>query len=223
MESELLIIPGLASPIFKPQNKVYDLLQFEAKKRGINSEIVCMPGQYDNETINNMALDNLAKFTFDAATKTVINRMRNLEDKEIKYTIIARSAGCTIVLNSLFHIHPNYLKNIVFWGITPFAKTYAVFQKETFFEDCKKKGTLTLSIQQNCLPVEYLIENLETNIPIRIGIGEFDEFCSSYYLDYLNKLNKNLFEKYSVKDVGHTVDQTGVKGYDKYINCLFME
>jgi hypothetical protein len=221
MITSLLIVPGLASPIYYPQSEIYRVIELEGRKRNLKTRLVNFKGQYNNTSIANISLDNLDKLKIESSTTQVSEEILSLELETKDYFIIARSFGCLVALNAVKMTNPSYLKRILLWGITPYATMYKYFLKNTFVQDCKAKGTIIGSLADNSLPVEYLLESYNNQAEVRIGCGTLDKICTQGSVDYLLSLNIDRIEKFVVVGANHEGIPEGKSGYDKYIECLF--
>jgi hypothetical protein len=219
MKSKVLILPGVASPICSPQINVYNEILKEASLRGIETELVIYPGQFDNVSITSL-LSTTYVLNIETATKVVIERLFNLEQEEIQYFIIARSYGCIIALNSIKIFNPKKLQNIILWGTTPFETMFEHFQKDDFFENCKSKGTRFSPLNENCIPVEYLIKKYNHDAKVRLCCGTEDEICKPSYIDYLLSLHINRFEKVIIEGANHEGLKSNHPNFKNYINAL---
>lgn len=220
MSNKLLIAPGVASPVHYPQNLVYNNLIEEANLNNIETDLIVYPGQTDNNLIEKFYRNKIEILTIQAATISVTDKIKSLESNEKPYYILARSFGCLIALNSIRQANPSYLTDIILWGITPFATMYAYFNKDTFIQDCKNKGTVIGTLSDNSLPVEYLVKTYNNNAKIRFCCGDKDEICTSAFIDYLLTLQNTPHEKVVVKDATHEGVSKNQFGYDLYINAL---
>ena len=191
MNKNLIIFPGGGDPENTKYNKVYSLIENEAKKRNYNEIFIAKwPG---HKSFNDNAKEVIK---MDTSLENAILYLNEFEKKGKKYDVICRSYGCSVLMAALNNTSLNNLDRIVLWGPPAhhvFYEMYVINLEETKKEAYLKGANVNFDSFLSSIPIEYLIKEYNKKNLLIIAYGTEDKFCTPDFVKFLKSLPKKYF------------------------------
>jgi len=211
----LIIIPGGGDPENEIYKKSFQLIKEEALLQGFsNVEVLSFPGHKsysEKETFLNQKESSIILTKY----------FNDLESKNIKYSVFARSYGCGVLMASLLENDFPGLVDVKLWGPVPVLCLYdAILGQPENIEKAKSKGCFLNSESFNsCEPFEIQVYRYSRPLIIKIGVGTLDKYSKlSFYnflIDYTN--NKKNINYTIINGLEHEVLSKNLE----YFNFIF--
>ena len=218
----LIIFPGGGSPNNKLYKNVYALLSTSAKNYGYKKvdTSVIYPGHIDSAGHVN------AKLTLDGAIEVAYLKVKEYDEKGLKYDILGRSFGTIVAVKIATDKKLNHLRKIILWGPPPYWLIWQMFSRD-LKENIKIAKTKGLHIDKkfflSAKPIESMLQSLE--YPTVIATGTKDPYSKPFYINYLWNCvaHKTNFHFRVIEDAPHEVtkEKCSPEVVTAYLECLF--
>ncbi|MFB6198400.1 MAG: alpha/beta fold hydrolase, partial [Halobacteriaceae archaeon] len=182
---KLLVFPGGGNPSHQKYQSAYRLFKNEAPRYGYDEIDVSLrwPGHFTAD------VNHGEELTFDAGVSTALDYLREHEQQDERFDIVARSFGTLVSAQCAVDIRFEKLRKLILWGAPPFWLFWEMWVRDL---DRSRKEGLAKGIQigesffSTLVPFEELIQEL--SYPVLVAGGSEDDFSPPAFRKYLKSL-----------------------------------